>query len=124
MRDAITGTALVEAAVLCTLPLATIAIERFVVVAVFAIVWDQIPVLVDSYASMVLRAKGLDFGRLRAWGSIGVVISTAAAGWTIMATRPPLALLYVAQCSQGSSGTGLLLAPMIMIAPRFLAPSR
>ena len=39
----------------------------------FAIAWDQLPVLADAYAVLTVRARGLDFGRLRVWGSLGVV---------------------------------------------------
>lgn len=54
-----------------------------VIFVVFSIVWDQIPVLTDAYAVMVVRSKGLDFGWLRVWGSIGVVLSSLIAGWAI-----------------------------------------
>lgn len=54
---------------------------RIAVVIAFSMMWDQIPVLVDSYAVMAVRSHGLDFGRMRVWGSIGVVGSTAGAGW-------------------------------------------
>lgn len=39
----------------------------------FALAWDQLPVLADAYAVLAVRARGLDFGRLRVWGSLGVV---------------------------------------------------
>lgn len=54
---------------------------RIGVVLAFSIMWDQIPVLVDAYAVMAVRSHGLDFGRVRVWGSIAVVGSTAGAGW-------------------------------------------
>lgn len=54
---------------------------RIAIVLAFSMMWDQIPVLVDSYAVMAVRSHGLDFGRMRVWGSIAVVLSTASAGW-------------------------------------------
>lgn len=54
---------------------------RIAIVLAFSMMWDQIPVLVDAYAVMAVRSHGLDFGRMRVWGSIGVVASTASAGW-------------------------------------------
>lgn len=54
---------------------------RIAIILVFSIMWDQIPVLVDAYAVMAVRSHALDFGRMRVWGSIAVVISSAAAGW-------------------------------------------
>lgn len=94
VRNAIALTSLAAAGLLCVLGLASSALQRFAIVTVFSIVWDQIPVLVDAYASMAARAKSLDFGRLRVWGSIGVVISTAVAGGTIGQTGiAPLPML-------------------------------
>lgn len=54
---------------------------RIAIIIAFSMMWDQIPVLVDAYAVMAVRSHGLDFGKMRVWGSIAVVISTASAGW-------------------------------------------
>jgi len=81
IRNAITVTALASAAIIALLIGEPGYVGRIAVVIVFSIMWDQLPVLTDAYAVMAVRSRSLDFGRMRVWGSIGVVISTAAAGW-------------------------------------------
>lgn len=81
VRNAITVTALASAAIIALLIGEPGYAGRIAVVIVFSIMWDQLPVLTDAYAVMAVRSRSLDFGRMRVWGSIGVVISTAAAGW-------------------------------------------
>lgn len=49
---------------------------------------------------------------------IALASIAAAVRWAIMATQPPLAMLYLTQLLQGVSSTGPLLAPMLMIAQR------
>ncbi len=81
VRDAIMVTAVLSAALVTLLLAEPGYAGRLAVVLVFAIVWDQLPVLTDAYATMAARSRELDFGRMRVWGSIGVVLSTASAGW-------------------------------------------
>lgn len=83
VRDAIAFTALGSAAVVLLLLGEPAHAGRIAIVVLFSIIWDQIPVLTDAYAVMAARTHKLDFGRLRVWGSIGVVASNAAAGWAI-----------------------------------------
>jgi PPP family 3-phenylpropionic acid transporter len=83
VRDAIAFTALGSAAVILLLLGEPAHAGRIAIVILFAIIWDQLPVLTDAYAVMAVRSRGLDFGRLRVFGSIAVVISNAAAGWAI-----------------------------------------
>lgn len=83
VRDAIAFTALASAAIILLLMGQADHARRVAVVIAFSIVWDQIPVLTDAYAVMAVRARQLDFGRIRVWGSIAVVASNAAAGWAI-----------------------------------------
>ncbi|MFM5885390.1 MAG: MFS transporter [Novosphingobium sp.] len=81
VRDAITVTAILSAGLILLLLGRPDHIGRIAVVLIFSIMWDQIPVLTDAYAVMAVRSRNLNFGRMRVWGSIGVVVSTAAAGW-------------------------------------------
>ena len=83
VRDAIAFTALGSAVVILTLLGQPEHAGRIAIVVLFSIIWDQLPVLTDAYAVMAVRSRGLDFGRLRVFGSIAVVISNAAAGWAI-----------------------------------------
>jgi PPP family 3-phenylpropionic acid transporter len=111
VRGAITATSLLAALLVCGLMSAGRPVERFAVVIVFAITWDQIPVLVDAYAGMAVRRQSLDFGRIRVWASIAVVVSNVFAGWLIGWTGIGLLPLLIA---------GLLLVPAL--ASRILPP--
>ena len=82
VRNAIVVTAALSAALITLLLGEPEHAGRIAVVLVFSIMWDQLPVLVDAYAVMAVRSRALDFGRMRVWGSIAVVVSTASAGWT------------------------------------------
>lgn len=83
VRDGVAATAIAAAILVLTLLVAPGHVGRVISVVIFATVWDQIPVLTDAYAVMVVRSHGLDFGRMRVWGSIAVVASNAAAGWLL-----------------------------------------
>jgi PPP family 3-phenylpropionic acid transporter len=86
VRDAVAVTAVLSAGLILLLLGKPGHAGRIAVVLVFSIMWDQIPVLVDAYAVMAVRSQGIDFGRVRVWGSIAVVISTASAGWVFGVT--------------------------------------
>jgi PPP family 3-phenylpropionic acid transporter len=81
VRNAIAFTALGSAALITLLLGQPDHLGRILIVVAFSTTWDQIPVLTDAYAVMAVRRDGLDFGRLRVWGSIGAVVSSAGAGW-------------------------------------------
>ena len=86
VRDSIVVTAILSAAIITLLLGQPGHARRIAVVLAFSIMWDQLPVLTDAYAVMAVRARALDFGRMRVWGSIAVVISTASAGWVFGVT--------------------------------------
>lgn len=111
VRNAIAYTSLASAAIVLSLLGEPDHAGRIVIVILFSIVWDQIPVLTDAYAVMAVRSRGLDFGRLRVWGSIAVVASNAAAGWAIAVAGIKALPLMVAT---------LLLAPALVA---FLLPA-
>lgn len=81
VRDGVAVTALASAAIILLLLGEPEHAGRVAIVIAFSMMWDQIPVLTDAYAVMAVRSHGIDFGRVRVWGSIGVVASSAAAGW-------------------------------------------
>ncbi len=105
VRNAIAYTSLASAGVVLLLMGQPDHAGRIVIVILFSIVWDQIPVLTDAYAVMAVRSRSLDFGRLRVWGSIAVVASNAAAGWAISVMGIKMLPLMVAT---------LLLAPALV----------
>jgi len=57
-------------------------IHGFVPIAIFFVVlsmaWDPIPILTDSYAVAAVRVRGLDFGRMRVWGSLAHILANLA----------------------------------------------
>ena len=118
VRDAIAYTSLGSAAVVLFLLGEPAHAGRIAIVIIFSTIWDQIPVLTDSYAVIASRTHGLDFGRLRVWGSIGVVASNAVAGWAIGLAGIKSLPLMVA---------GVLLLPFIVAlllpSDRKLAPA-
>lgn len=111
VRHAIAYTSLASAAIVLLLLGEPDHAGRIAIVIFFSIVWDQIPVLTDAYAVMAVRSRSLDFGRLRVWGSIAVVVSNAAAGWAIGVFGIKMLPLMVAM---------LLVAPAIVA---FLLPA-
>lgn len=96
VRDAIAITAILSAALILLLLGTPDYAGRIAIVLAFSIVWDQLPVLADAYAVMTVRSHAVDFGRVRVWGSIAAVASSAAAGWVIGATGIGLLPLLVA----------------------------
>jgi PPP family 3-phenylpropionic acid transporter len=111
VRDALTVTALMSAALVTLLLAEPGYAGRIAIVLVFSIVWDQLPVLTDAYAVMAVRSRALDFGKMRVWGSIAVVISTATAGWVFELTGIEMLPVLVAS---------LLLLPAVvpLLLPR------
>lgn len=80
---------------------------------VFSLVWDPLPILADSYAVLSVRTQGLDFGRMRLWGSLGFVAANVAAGALIGKYSPDIIPWFTA---------GLLAVPLIPIM--LLPPDR
>lgn len=107
VRNAIIATAVLSAALILLLLGKPDHAGRIVIVLLFSVAWDQIPVLADAYAVMAVRSHGLDFGRVRVWGSIAVVISTGTAGWVIGQT--------------GISALPLMVAALLLL-PAIVAP--
>jgi len=73
LRDALTLFAVIAALLAGLTGLIHDHFALLVIFVFFSIAWDQLPVLADAYAVLTVRARGLDFGRLRVWGSLGVV---------------------------------------------------
>lgn len=113
VRDAIMLTALLSAALITLLLAEPGYAGRIAVVLVFSIVWDQLPVLADAYGTMAVRSRALDFGRMRVWGSIAVVVSTMAGGW----------VFQIAGIETLPVVVGLLLLLPVLVAP-MLPPDR
>lgn len=80
VRDALILFTLLGAAMAASTGLIHDHIALLVVFVLFSLAWDQLPVLLDAYAVIAVRVRSLDFGRLRVWGSIGVVVGALGAG--------------------------------------------
>ena len=79
----------------------------------FSLVWDPLPILADSYAVLAVRTRGLDFGRMRLWGSLAFVVANVASGSLIGAYSPEVIPWFTA---------GLLAIPIVPIL--LLPPDR
>jgi PPP family 3-phenylpropionic acid transporter len=86
VRDALTLFAILAAAMAASTGLIVDHLALLVVFTFFSLAWDQLPVLIDAFAVMAVRARNLDFGRLRVWGSLGVVGGALGAGVLFQAT--------------------------------------
>lgn len=73
---------------------------------VMSVSWDPIPILADAYAVCAVRARGLDFGRLRVWGSIAFVVANLVGGKAIDLSGVRIVPALTA---------GLLLVPLAVI---------
>ncbi|MEQ1784673.1 MAG: MFS transporter, partial [Hyphomonadaceae bacterium] len=80
LRDALTLFTVLSAALAASTGLITDHLYLLIVFSMFSLAWDQLPVLADAYAVLAVRARNLDFGRLRVWGSIGVIAGAALGG--------------------------------------------
>lgn len=80
IRDALILFALLAAGMAASTGLIADHLVLLIVFVVFCLAWDQLPVLADAYAVVAVRTRGLDFGRLRVWGSLGVVGGALGAG--------------------------------------------
>ncbi|MFM9849958.1 MAG: MFS transporter [Hyphomicrobiaceae bacterium] len=82
-----------------------------------AVAWTTIMPLAETVAMGGVRAQGLDYGRMRLWGSLSFIAASFAGGWAIVAAGPGAAVwLMVA----GAAGT--LVAAYIL--PASSSPDR
>jgi len=83
IREVLFGCLLLTAALMASLSV----MRGFAPIAIFfvvlSVVWDPIQTLTDSYAVAAVRARGLDFGRMRVWGSLAHISATLVAGLII-----------------------------------------
>lgn len=62
----------------------------------FSLVWDPLPILADAYAVLAVRTRGLDFGRMRMWGSLAFVGANIASGSLIGLYSPEVVPWFTA----------------------------
>lgn len=67
-----------------------------------AVAWTTVMPLAETVAMGGVRAQGLDYGRMRLWGSLSFIAASFAGGWAIVVFGPAVAVwLMVA----GAAGT-------------------
>jgi len=80
VRDILAVSIAITAALILVLEKIDGYIAFLVFFTLFAVSWDPLPILADGYASAVVRARGLDFGRMRMWGTISLVSVSMVGG--------------------------------------------
>lgn len=65
------------------------------VMLVFAITWTTIMPLAETVAMSGVRAAGLDYGRMRLWGSISFIAASVCGGWVVEALGPASAIWLI-----------------------------
>lgn len=70
--------------------------------ALYYALWPPVVSLAESLTMMAATARGLDYGRIRLWGSLGFIAAAALAGWILKRTSPEavyvMALLATGGC--------------------------
>jgi PPP family 3-phenylpropionic acid transporter len=61
----------------------------------FALAWTTIMPLTETVAMGGVRAAGLDYGRMRLWGSLSFIAATLAGGWIVEWLGPASAIWLV-----------------------------
>jgi PPP family 3-phenylpropionic acid transporter len=82
-RGAILIVALVAAAGLGSIGLAHGFLPMLLLTLLFAPLYPSLAPLVDAHAIRTAEAHGLDFGRMRLWGSIGFIVANLCGGMLI-----------------------------------------
>jgi MFS transporter, PPP family, 3-phenylpropionic acid transporter len=55
----------------------------FACALLFAVAWAAVNPLTETVAMSGVRAAGLDYGRMRLWGSVSFIAATLAGGWIV-----------------------------------------
>jgi len=71
--------------------------------------YPSIPPIVDAHAIRMGESRGLDFGRMRLWGSMGFIVANLVCGWLIVGAGGHMILALVV----GATFLGGLAAPLL-----------
>jgi PPP family 3-phenylpropionic acid transporter len=80
VRDVLAVSIAVTAALVFVLDRVSGYVGFLIFFTLFAVAWDPLPILADGYASAAVRVRGLDFGRMRMWGTISLVSVSMVGG--------------------------------------------
>jgi MFS transporter, PPP family, 3-phenylpropionic acid transporter len=62
----------------------------------FALAWTTVTPLTETVAVAGVRAAGLDYGRMRLWGSLSFIAATLCGGWVVDRLGPASAIWLIA----------------------------
>ncbi len=81
----------------------------FGVTAVYAFLYTPLVPLGDNMAMLISSARGLDYGRLRLWGSLAFILATVIGGAVLVGRAPNLILWSILAAVAGTFVACLLL---------------
>jgi MFS transporter, PPP family, 3-phenylpropionic acid transporter len=106
VRDALALCSLLSLAGIVALGFAEGVVAMLAIMVVLALVWNPVLPLAEGYALNAVRQRGLDFSRMRIWGSVAFVLVNLAAGWIIGVHGPAIIVWLV---------VGLVVLPCLLI---------
>ena len=83
-----------------------------------AVAWTSIMPLAETVAMSGVRAQGLDYGRMRLWGSLSFIAASFAGGWAIVAAGPGAAVWLMVAGAVGTLAAAYLLPASSAREPR------
>ncbi len=89
------------------------------VTLLFFLVWPPVMPLGESLTMLAVRDGGLDYGRIRLWGSLSFIVLAVLAG-RILVFEPPGVIYLMVLCGVAGTAVACALAPHLRVAP---APS-
>lgn len=117
LRGAMRLTVFITAFGFALLGLQHLPVPLFLTYAALCCLWTPLVPLTDAYALRGVVSYGLDYGRLRLWGSAAFIIGTLLCG-ALIGVLPPKLLIWII------AAAGLLGAASSTILPPLEAPSR
>lgn len=93
------------------LTLASTFWQILAVVLLHAVFWTTVMPLTEATAMTGVRERGLDYGRMRLWGSLTFILASVLAGWAVAKSGPQAALVVLLTAC-------VLLAAASLILPR------
>ncbi len=90
----------------------------FCCLALFAVTWTTIMPLAETVAMSGVRSAGLDYGRMRLWGSLSFIAASMLGGWVVDALGPASAIWLIVAGGVMTAAAAHTLRPSI--GPRHL----
>jgi PPP family 3-phenylpropionic acid transporter len=87
-----------------------------------AVAWTSIMPLAETVAMGGVRAQGLDYGRMRLWGSLSFIAASFIGGWAIVAAGTGAAVWLMAAGAAGTLAAAYLLP--VPSAPEIAAKAK